>query len=217
MSFVENVWSRWSVIKSFGLLLITSAWYGSEISKVSDKFPPIQGAPSRASFSIWGVLYSGLALHVCFGNIKNACKLRAIFDVERSWIKAFSQGDMCRALVSIKVATEFAVNYAALDTHANVHLMHAEWLQVAELLQVAMNGETKKSILLELQSLLKDTKEVSVVYQWALWGILDNWFVDVDISTETTKTFAKFSMAILLKGYAVRGQQSRFTLLSALF
>jgi hypothetical protein len=213
MFLFEQFWSRWAVIQSFAKLLYTSVVYGSGIRTVSSEFASIKGTPSNASFSIWGVLYFGLGLHVCFGNIKNSTKLSDIFDAESSWIVAFSRKDFAMAKLHITQAKKDATLYAIQEKETNVHLMHAEWLQVATLLQSAIEKKLE-TILPDLEELVDGTDGASLVYQWALWGILDNW----DFSSGEDKTnFLEFGKVIMRLGYSIRGQQSQFTLFRALF
>ena len=213
MSVVEIFWYRWAAIRSFATLLYTSAAYGSGIRAVSSEFASIKGTPSNASFSIWSVLYFGLGLHVCFGNIKNSTKLSAIFDAESSWIVAFSRKDFAKANLQISKATKDATLYATQYKETNVHLMHSEWLQVATLIQHAIE-QKQETILPDLEKLVDGTDGASLVYQWALWGILDNW----DFSSGEDKTdFLTFGNVIMRLGYSIRGQQSQLTLFRALF
>lgn len=86
-------YSEWN---SYISTLAFNAWYGSDISRQSDRYR-LAATPAGKTFSIWGIIYVQLALALLRGDFDGVPQSEAFMEsmrMNRTWVVQFSRGEV---------------------------------------------------------------------------------------------------------------------------
>lgn len=162
----------------FANTLLSNAWYGPSTGTISDKYP-LKITPTDETFSIWIVIYYGLAEFLWSSDLNTETRelFKTSMSLNRDWIEAFTSEDLTRALDIMK---QLRQTNDLLDNSVENHYieMYAVWVRIAAVLNECIVetyvNQKKDTSLEKLKNLLNDTSMTDVEKQtlrWAIQGI----------------------------------------------
>ena len=138
------------LLLEYGKTLLDNARAGSNIGKVSDKYP-VKATPVDSAFSIWGLIYFQLfflSIHLS-DKSESGILLKQSFDLNREWLRYFMKEDLNAAYRTIRELQR--TNQALVDSLpsnlTNLADVYNTWVKCATVLSKSIEERHVKNMI----------------------------------------------------------------------